>query len=91
MLYVVIRQIENLEEASRREHRVFFHLDQAKSFYKNAEYACWNEPDDTPGGDSSIVTNCWLFAVEADDPVLAVQMTLSRSATLLAECFPPEN
>lgn len=89
MLFVVIRQIENLEEPSKLDHHIFILSDQARSYYRGAEYVCWNEPDDTPGGDPSIVTNCWLFAAETDDPIIAAQMAHSRRATLLAECFPP--
>ncbi len=91
MLFVVIRQIENLGESLRQDHHVFVHLDQAESYYRDAEYVCWNDPDDTPTGDHAVVTNCWLFAAETHDPVISTQMAYSRRATLLAECFPPED
>jgi hypothetical protein len=90
MLFVVIRQIENLGEPQKRDHRVFFRLNQAQAYYKEAEYACWNEPDDTSGNDPPVVTNCWLWTTETDDPVAAVEMAFSQRATLVAECFPPK-
>jgi len=90
MLYVVIREVENWGETMRRDHRVFLLLDQAKHYYADAEHVCWNGPDDMSGEDPSVVTNCWLWAADTDDPVAAIGMAVSRRATLLAECFPPE-
>jgi hypothetical protein len=90
MLYVVIRQIENNDEAMKRDHRVFILLSQAKQYYADVEHVCWNEPNDTPEADPSVVTNCWLWAADTDDPVAAAGMALSQRAILLAECFPPE-
>jgi hypothetical protein len=90
MLYIVIRQIENRDEAVKHDHRVFVLLDQAKRYYAAAEHVCWNEPNDTPGTDSSLVTNCWLWAVDSDDPVAAAGTAFSHRATLLAGIFPPK-
>jgi hypothetical protein len=90
MLYIVIRQIENLGEPLKRDHRVFFRQDQARTYYDDAEYVCWNGPDDASGDDPSVATNCWLWAVDTDDPVKGVEMAFSERGTLLAECFSAE-
>jgi hypothetical protein len=88
MLFVVIRQIENLEEPKTRDYRIFVSQQQAKGYYHDAESVCWNEPASIAGDDAPVVTNCWLYVADTDDPVIAAQLALSGGATLLTECFP---
>jgi hypothetical protein len=76
--FVVIREIE----AQRLDYRVFADEDSARGFYHLAVDVCWNEPDDAAYGDPSLVTNCWLYAVNRQDGAV------SAGGVLLATCFP---
>lgn len=87
MLFVVVREIEQ----DRQDSRTFTHKVAAREYYDQAAYVCREEPDDSPGGDLSIVTNCWLYEVATDDPAIAQELALSERAKLLAVCFSPED
>jgi hypothetical protein len=80
MLYVVVREIEG---GDRRENVVFSARDEAQACYDQAELVCYNDPDDSGDGDPAIVSQCWLYAANIDDPDVARAMTLNGRAILI--------
>jgi hypothetical protein len=64
---------------------------EARSYFDQGVYVCMEEPDDTPGSDPSIVTNCWLYSTDAVRNETAREAALSERALLMAVCFPPED
>lgn len=82
--FVVVREIEQ----ERHDFRVFTNEDEARSYYDLAYWICWNEPDDGFYGDPSIVTNCWLYSVQAASLQEANRMAFSERPVCLAACFP---
>ena len=84
-VFVVIREIEG----EWRDCRVFSSRHEAEEYYEDAAWVCWNEPDSTPGGDPSIVTNCWLREVEAYSGHIAELKAMRGDGVLLATCFTP--
>jgi hypothetical protein len=44
---------------------------------------CDNGPDDGPGDDPTIITNCWLGRVDTSDPELAKRSALSGRAIII--------
>jgi hypothetical protein len=87
MLFVVVREIEQ----ERQDFWVFTTETEAREYYKQAAYVCWDEPDHSPGGDPSIVTNCWLYEAATDNPETAKEAAAVGRAKLLAVCFAPED
>lgn len=86
MLFVVVREIEQ----HYRDCHTFTLEAEARRYFDQAHHVCWEEPDDTPGGDQSIVSNCWLYMVRTSDPARAEELALSERAELLEVCFPRE-
>lgn len=80
MLYIVVRDIEG---GDRREDVVFSTLDEAQACYNQAELVCANDPDEFGEGDPTIVTQCWLYAANTDDPSVARAMALDGRAILI--------
>jgi hypothetical protein len=87
LLFVVVREIEGV----RYDCQVFCQSDEARSYYDQGVHVCMEEPDDTPGSDPSIVTNCWLYSTDAVGNEAAQEAALSERALLMAVCFPPED
>jgi hypothetical protein len=87
MFFVVVREIEGI----RRDCHVFDLIEDAQSYYDQAAYVCMEEPDTTPGGDPTIVTNCWLYSADVLEFNTARDAALSGRAKLIAVCFPPED
>jgi len=86
MRYVVVREIEG----THRDSLVFPALEDARDYDGQVAYVCMEQPDDTPGGDPGIVTNCWLYEVDETDIERAREAALNEPATLFAVCFSPE-
>jgi len=86
VLFVVVRQIEGV----RQDCRPFALEASARMYYDEAARVSMDGPDDTPGSDPTIVTNCWLYAADTLDPLAAESLASSEKATLMAICFPPE-
>lgn len=83
MLFAVVREIEQ----QRRDCKVSHLESAARMYFETAKYVCDNEPIPPPEGDGAIVTNCWLYACETDDPVTAERLALDGRAQLIEACF----
>lgn len=86
MRFVVVSEIEG----DRRGDRVFDLLGDAQGCYNDLESICMDGPDDSLGGDPSIVTNCWLYSVDAADDESAKRVVIQGGGVLIAVCFPPD-
>ena len=84
MMYVVIREVEG----PTREAAAFRLRQDAEDVYEEAARVCENGPDDGPGDDTTVVTNCWLGLVDTPDREIAKQSALSGHFTLINVCFP---
>jgi hypothetical protein len=80
MLFAVVREIE----AERRHCALFLTLDAARDCYDAARHVCDNGPGEEPEDDPAIVSDCWLYEVDASDPQTARKMVFDGRATLLA-------
>ncbi len=83
MFYVVIREIECIT----RDVMAFRQRRKAHEAYDEAARVCDNGPDDGPGDDPTIVTNCWLGWVDTPDPEIAERLALSGYATMLKRMY----
>ena len=81
MRYVVVREIEG---GARRDAAAFPTLGEARPYYDKARLVCDNDPDEFGDGDPTIVSNCWLYAVDAADTAEARAMALDGLGELLA-------
>jgi len=57
---------------------------EARDAFEQARYVADNGPDDTPGADPIIVSNCWLYRTAETDPSAARDIALSGDAELIA-------
>lgn len=79
MLFVVVREIEG----ERLERAVTSDLAEAEAAYADAFRACENGPEEGPGEDPAIVSRCWLYSADTDDPAVAEAMTTDGRAKLI--------
>jgi hypothetical protein len=79
MTYVLVREIE----AMRREASDFDDEKMARAAFEEARYVADNGPDDAPGDDPTIVSNCWLYWSGSVDPLAAREDALSGRARLI--------
>ena len=92
VLFVVVREIDDLRSEPTRDWRVFDEYHDAKEYYDAAEHVCWNGPSDNGNINRPIVvTNCWLYKADTTDIKAAAALALEERATLLAVCFAPED
>jgi len=79
MLFVMVREIE----AERLERAVTSDLAEAEAAYAQSFHACENGPEEGPGEDPAIVSRCWLYSADTDDPAEAEAMTIDGRARCL--------
>ena len=84
MLYVVVREIEG----AKREAAAFRSRQDAQDAYDEAARICDEGPDDGPGDDPAIVTNCWLGWVDTPDRDIAKRSSLAGHFTVSKAYFP---
>jgi hypothetical protein len=82
MLYVVVRDIEG---GSQHDDVVFPTLLEAQGCYKQAELVGDNDPDEFGDGDPTIVSQCWLYATDTDDPAMARALVRGGLAVVISE------
>ena len=82
MLYVVVRDIEG---GAWGDDAVFGALPEAQACYRQAELVCDNDPDEFGDGDLTIISQCWLYATDTNDPAVARALVRDGLATLISE------
>jgi hypothetical protein len=85
MHFVVAAEIET----DVRADRFFERFLDARACYDDLTHVCMDGPDASLGGDKAIVTNCWIYSVEASEANAAFRMVKSGHAILLEACFAP--
>jgi hypothetical protein len=79
VLFTVVREIEG----QHRDCWITRTENAARIYFETAKYVCNNEPLEPPKGDGAVVTNCWMYACETDDPAVAERLVLSGWAPML--------
>jgi hypothetical protein len=80
MLYVVVREIDG---GARHDDVLFVAFEEAQSYYGRMLRICDNDPDEFGDGDPTIVSCCWLYMANTDDPDIARAMALNGRAALI--------
>ena len=78
-MYVVVREIE----AEWLERAVTPDFGEAEAAYAQAFHACENEPEEGLGEGRAIVSRCWLYSADTDEPAEAEAMTTDGRARCL--------
>lgn len=86
MLFLVVTEVE----AHCLGDRVFESFAEARSCYDDCAHVCMEGPDESAGADPSIVTNCWLYSVEAADAGSAKRQLMLGNMVLIEACFPTD-
>jgi hypothetical protein len=79
--YVVLRDVEG---GARLEDAIFADLHEAWMCFEQAGRVCDNDPDEMGNGDQTIVSQCWLYAVNTTDTTIARETARTGQSVLLA-------
>ena len=75
--------IREIEDGGRLEYAVFADKGEAQACYDQAALVCDNDPDEFGEGDPAIVSQCWLYLANTDDPNVAKAMAQDGRAILI--------